>query len=161
MKRIFIPQLSQIQNKKFEEKNFKNIKIKLDISNLHYIKNVLRHKNGEEVLAFDGQQECLCLLNGENIEIVKFIRKNESQNTLKLAIAQIKPSRLEWLIEKATEIGVTEIFLLETKFTQNKIHNISRLEKIALQACAQSNRITVPKIYNAIKINEDYTIIVN
>jgi hypothetical protein len=57
MKRIFIPQLSQIQNKKFEEKNFKNIKIKLDISNLHYIKNVLRHKNGEEI--------CKVLKNGK------------------------------------------------------------------------------------------------
>jgi 16S rRNA (uracil1498-N3)-methyltransferase len=124
MKRIFIPQLSESANKKFEEKKFENIKIKIKLekSNLHYIKNVLRHKNGEEILAFDGQQECLCLLNGENIEIVKFIRKNESQKTLKLAIAQIKAPRLEWLIEKATEIGVTEIFLLETKFTQNKIH---------------------------------------
>ena len=62
--------------------------------------------------------------------------------------------RLEWLIEKATEIGVSEVFLLETKFTQHKRTNITRLNKIAIEAAKQCQRISIPKIYEPIKLNE-------
>lgn len=140
MKRIFIPHLEE--------------KIKLDKENLNYIKNVLRYKSGEQILAFDGEKEALCVFHGEHVETIKIVRKNESRHILQLAIAEIKPHRFEWLIEKATEIGVSEIFLLKTKFTQNKIHNIKRTEKIALQACMQCNRITIPKIHPAVTLDE-------
>lgn len=152
MKRIFIPEI-------------KLGEYILDKENENYLKNVLRFKENDEFLAFDGQKEALATYHGKYIAIKEITRTAVNINgqylepssklaILKLAIGQIKQPALEWLVEKATEIGVNEIFLLETKFTQNKNCNIKRLEKIAIAACKQSNRITIPKIYAPKKLDQ-------
>jgi|GEM_PF-333137 len=126
----------------------------LDRENTNYIKNVLRHRAGDQVIVFDGMKEALGVYDGKSsITITKMLRENVAEPVLKLAIAHIKQARFEWLVEKATEIGVSEIFLLDTKFSQNKIRNLERVRKIAIEAARQCNRVTIPKIHEAIKLD--------
>lgn len=126
----------------------------LDRENTNYIKNVLRHRAGHQIIVFDGASEALGVYDGKNsIKITKMLRENVVQPVLKLAIAHIKQARFEWLVEKATEIGVSEIFLLDTKFSQNKIRNLERARKIAIEAARQCNRVTIPKIHEPIKLD--------
>ena len=66
---------------------------------------------------------------------------------LRIAIAPTKNiGRMEWLVEKATEIGVDAIQLLQCERSERKKVRLDRLEKIALAAAKQSLRAYVPKI---------------
>ncbi len=130
----------------------KNINDKvLDFENLNYLKNVLRLKNYSEVEVFDGQNEYLCNFNGNEISIIKLLRQNEEKEIF-LAVSAIRQPRLEWLIEKATEIGVTKFFIIHFKHSDKHI-NIKRLEKIAIEACKQSKRISVPLFFQEEFVN--------
>ncbi len=141
MKRLFIDKISIGKHTPSKE-------------NMNYIKNVLRYRAGDKTIVFDGTNEAIGIFDGKNIEIIEYTRENVLEPTLKLAIAEIKQARFEWLIEKATELGVSEIFLLKTKFTQNHIRNLSRARKIAIEAARQCGRVTIPKIHESITLNK-------
>lgn len=126
----------------------------LDKENMNYLKKVLRLSNNTEIILFDGKHEAMGVYQENKIEIKQIIRQAENESKLQIAIGQIKPARLEWLIEKATEIGVTDIFLLQTKFTQKQNIKHDRLEKIAIEGAKQSNRITIPKIHKTTTLDQ-------
>jgi len=126
----------------------------LDKENMNYIKNVLRYRSGEEIIVFDGHSQAIATFTQAALNITQITHENVQEPALRLAIAQIKQPRFEWLVEKATEIGVSEIFLLTTKFTQNHVRNLERVRKIAIEAARQCERITIPKIHEAITLNE-------
>lgn len=135
-------------------KNINSETIKLDKENLNYIKKVLRLKNSQELLIFNGKEEFQGIFENDTVKIIATTKEEIQENPLKLAIGIIKQPRLEWLIEKATEIGVTEIFLLKTERTQNTLKNLNRIEKIAIEASKQSNRVTIPEIKEAINLKD-------
>lgn len=134
MKRIFIPNLET------------NI-IKLDSDNIHYLTKTLRLKSPTEILVFNGEKEYLAIFDptNNNITLQHFIRDKEKL-TLKLAVGEIKKERLEWLVEKATELGAIEITILKTERSQNHKNNITRLKKISISACQQCYRVSIPTI---------------
>lgn len=146
MRRIFI-EINEIAN-------CKNNTILLDKENANYIKNVLRLRDDSSLAIFDGANEYEAKLNGKYLHIQKTLRSVENEIPCRLAIAAIKQPRFEWLVEKATEIGCTEIFILETKFSQNTIRNYDRLRKITIEAARQCNRISIPKIHVQTKLNQ-------
>lgn len=141
MKRIFL-------------ENIKSGKTELDKENLHYLRKVLRCKENEEIHVFDGTQEARATFNCDYLYIGEILITNINEQPLKLAVAQIKQARFEWMIEKASEIGVTEIFILNTTRTNNEVRNFTRLKKIAIEAARQSGRITIPKIHQPISLKE-------
>ena len=61
---------------------------------------------------------------------------------------------MEWLIEKAVEIGVREITLLNCKRSERSKVNIDRLNKIALSAMKQSKRLWLPRIVGPMKMEQ-------
>ncbi len=64
-----------------------------------------------------------------------------------LAVGQLHDaSRMEWLVEKATELGVTEIFLVKTERVERTRYKLSRLESKVVSAVKQSSRAWVPRI---------------
>ena len=135
----------------------KHIKIESEIvltkSQSHYLKNVMRKKEGEELFVFNGSDgEWLTRISFIKKEVklipIKQIRKiNETSNLdIWICFGVIKPKNISYLIEKTTEIGVRKIFPLNTEFSENIKLNYSRLDKIAIEATEQSENIIVPKI---------------
>jgi len=69
--------------------------------------------------------------------------------TLVLAVALIRRERLEWLVEKATELGVTHLYLLRTERTvRTSAYRRDRLERIAWEAAKQCGRADIPRLYD-------------
>ena len=95
------------------------------------------------------------LISIENQNYInKITRENSLISKIKLGISSIKKERFEWLVEKATEIGVDEIFILKTARSQINHLNLERIKKIAQSAARQSNRIVIPEIHPEQKLEE-------
>lgn len=121
---------------------------------IHHIKDVMRLKPGSEILATDGkgQEYRLQLKNLKPFE-VKVMDVNtlpEGGTKIKFIISSIKVPLLELIIQKLTEIGVDEIIITKTKFSQITLDKLSpklkRWETIIQTACKQSERAYFPKI---------------
>lgn len=117
----------------------------------HYLIKVMRCKVLDKIIIFNGYE-------GEFLGIIKEIykkntylyvsdhlRKQVSCQELSLIFAPIKQHRLSFLIEKATELGVTKFVPITTQYTIMKNINIEKLEKIAIEAAEQSGRMDVPQ----------------
>ncbi|AUC14473.1 16S rRNA (uracil(1498)-N(3))-methyltransferase [Tenacibaculum sp. SZ-18] len=88
------------------------------------------------------------------IKEVEF-REKEWNYYLHVAIAPTKNiDRLEWFIEKATEIGIDEITLLLCDNSERKVVKIERLEKIMLSAAKQSLKFNAPKLNGLTKFKD-------
>jgi len=88
-----------------------------------------------------------------DIELVEESRGDRAKPAI--AVGLLKNStRMEWLIEKAVEIGVREITLLNCKRSERSKVNINRLSKIALSAMKQSKRLWLPRIVGPIKLEQ-------
>lgn len=119
----------------------------LSAENQRYLKKTLRFKGGEELLVFDGEQEVRGVFYNDYIELGKVVRIKENA-ILRLGIAEIQKERLEWLVEKATELGVSEITVLKTERSQ-KFYSFERLARIAVEASKQCLRVSIPEIKQA------------
>jgi 16S rRNA (uracil1498-N3)-methyltransferase len=113
---------------------------------------VLRLGQGAAVAAFNEVAgEWLCELSepGRGRSRLKAIRQTrppEAEADLWLLFAPIKRARLDWLVEKATELGVVALVPVWTARTQPERLNRDRLHSIAVAAAEQSERLSVPEI---------------
>ena len=115
---------------------------------------VLRLKAGDEIFLMDGcgqiytaevtvasTKRCLYSIK-ETIE-----REKDWNGYIHLAIAPTKMSdRMEWMVEKATEVGFDEITFLNCKFSERRTLRIDRLDKIIISAMKQSRKPWKPII---------------
>lgn len=119
----------------------------------HYLKNVLRRKSGDSILVFNGQDgEWRGIITGAekkstHIELQEKTRHQNIDQNLILLCPLIKKDPLDWLVQKATELGVSEIFLILTDRTNASHTNVDRLIRIAIEAAEQSGRLTLPVIH--------------
>jgi 16S rRNA (uracil1498-N3)-methyltransferase len=74
-----------------------------------------------------------------------------------LGIGFIRHSRLDYMIEKATELGITKFYFFNSRFTNYFTENTTRWEKITRQAIKQSNRLYLPEI----NISNDFSKFLN
>lgn len=126
-----------------------------------HILKVLRMRTGEIISITDGQGH---LAEGELVvEGKKAVLHNAKiQNIapsllphLHIAIAPTKSmDRLEFFIEKATELGVSEISFLQTEKSERKHLNIEKIKKQIISASKQSLRFHFPKIHGLVKLPE-------
>lgn len=115
----------------------------------------LRHRAGDEVLLTDGQgREATAVLVTASPKAcvleIEAVRENVGvrERRLHIAIAPTKNAdRIEWLVEKAVEIGIDEITPLITHNTERTRLNHDRLEKIAISAMKQSLHTHLPVIH--------------
>ncbi len=120
-----------------------------------HLSRVLRKKIGDHVMATDGRgnsyEIMIRSLNRSDAEctiIRTFARWNEPKREVTLAISILKnPARLDLVVEKATELGVTTIIPLLCERTIPKQEKHARLEKIAVAALKQCGRSLLPKIF--------------
>ena len=89
------------------------------------------------------------------VKIISVKQHVEKRNySIHLAIAPTKNTdRLEWMVEKCTEIGIDEISLVETRYSERKFQKLERLEKIAISAMKQSGQAYLPKLNEMQKIS--------
>lgn len=123
---------------------------------------VLRHKTGDILHCIDGKgtmfRAKIESINDKSAQL----RIEESiadfgipPSHLHMAVAILRnPDRYEWFVEKAVEIGVTEITPLVTERTEKKRINTDRLRKIALAAIKQSQRAQLPVINEPVTLRD-------
>ena len=128
-----------------------NLKDKLDKSQSHYISKVMRIKKSEVFSLFNsnGEWEAKILNISKSLvefNITKQLRQKEYPKELWLAFSPIKSNYFNFMIQKATELGVTKFLPIIFDRTVVRKINKERLEKVIIEAAEQSNRINVPSI---------------
>ena len=131
---------------------------KLDKSQSHYLNKVMRVKENEVFSLFNnnGEWEAKVLSISKNIikfKIIKQLRQKENIKELWLAFSPIKSNYQNFMIQKATELGVTKFLPIIFDRTVVRKINKERLEKIIIEASEQSNRINLPKIEEPQSLN--------
>ena len=124
---------------------------KLDKSQSHYLTKVMRIKENGVFSLFnkEGEWETKIISISKNIvefQTIKKIRQKEYTKEMWLAFSPIKSNYLNFMIQKATELGITKFFPIIFDRTVVREINKERLEKIVIEASEQSNRLNVPLI---------------
>ena len=123
----------------------------LDKSQSHYLNKVMRVKENEHFSLFNnkGEWEAKILKISKgfvDFQIIKQLRLKENVKDLWLAFSPIKSNYQNFMIQKATELGVTKFLPIIFERTIVRSINIKRLKKIVIEASEQSNRINIPLI---------------
>ena len=131
---------------------------KLDKSQSHYLSKVMRIKENEFFSIFNssGEWEAKILNISKNLvkfKITKQLRHKVTFKDLWLAFSPIKSNYFNFMIQKATELGVTKFLPVILDRTIIRKINKERLEKIIIEATEQSNRIQIPKIEDPQSLN--------
>ena len=134
-----------------------NLTDKLNKSQSHYVSKVMRLKENEVFSLFNnsGEWEARILNITKSIvefNVVKKLRQKENIKDLWLAFSPIKSNYFNFMIQKATELGVTKFLPVIFDRTIVRKINKERLEKVIIEAAEQSNRITVPSIEDPQKL---------
>tara|TARA_B100000674_G_scaffold458022_1_gene433871 strand:+ start:16 stop:717 length:702 start_codon:yes stop_codon:yes gene_type:complete len=130
-----------------------NLTDKLDKSQSHYLTKVMRIKKNEFFSLFneEGEWEAKILEISKSIvefKIIKQLRRKKNTKELWLAFSPIKSNYQNFMIQKATELGITKFLPIIFDRTVVRKVNKERLKKIAIEASEQSNRINIPSIEN-------------
>ncbi|MGE0259805.1 MAG: 16S rRNA (uracil(1498)-N(3))-methyltransferase [Alphaproteobacteria bacterium] len=126
--------------------------VPLTDDNVHRLRNVLRLASGAPIAAFNERDgEWLCRIDQLRrsygaIKAIERRRAPEPDADIWLIFAPIKRARLEWIVEKATELGVAAMIPVVTAHTQAERVNRERLRVIATAASEQSERMSLPEI---------------
>src|SRR5437764_5204188 len=126
--------------------------IALGESPSNYLGNVLRLGPGAELLVFDGRSgEWLARIAEADrkhmaLTVERRTREAEVIPDVWLGFAPVKRAQTDWLVEKATELGVARLMPVMTGRTIAERVRIERLEAIAIEAAEQCGRTRVPEI---------------
>ena len=132
----------------------------LDAEESNHCVRVLRHRNGEVIHVVDGVG-CLyrCEIVDANPKALQFkiLEKQEGYGShpyhLRMAVAPPKNiDRFEWFAEKATEIGVDVITPLFGEYSERKVFNPARTERILVSAAKQSHKGAIPVLEPAARV---------
>jgi len=123
----------------------------LDKSQSHYLSKVMRIKEKEVFSLFNssGEWEAKILNISKSLvefKITKQLRQKENFKELWLAFSPIKSNYFNFMIQKATELGITKFLPIIFERTIVRKINKERLKKLVIEAAEQSNRIQVPTI---------------
>ena len=131
----------------------------------HHLRTVLRLKAGDSVEIFDGEGSGYSgrIEDRDADTVVVLLEKltaRQSSVWTALAPALIKADRFEWMLEKATELGVDEIRPLETRFADIRIPGtrlearLERWRRIVRESSKQCRRLSIPIIHAPIPLRE-------
>tara|TARA_S200000501_G_scaffold84346_1_gene76937 strand:- start:1369 stop:2067 length:699 start_codon:yes stop_codon:yes gene_type:complete len=135
----------------YPEKLSINLETNLDKSQSYYLLKVMRIKRGDTISVFNKSGEWKSIIT-ENIKSIVYfkvteqLRQKEIEQEMWLAFSPIKSNYFNFMIQKATELGVTKFLPIISERTIVRKINNERLNKIIIESCEQSNRINVPSI---------------
>lgn len=142
----------------------------LDDRNCHYLIHVLRIKAGQSLVLFDGDgKDYLAIVDEvKRKSVVVSIQEqvepehsiSESPLAITLGIAVSKGERMDWVMQKATELGVTAIQPLITQRVDVKLNQERMIKRhdhwrgIVIGACEQSGRCVLPALAHALTLEQ-------
>ncbi len=141
MDRFYCPELTH-----------KSLLLTLPADESHHITNVFRKKTGEQIEVTNGAG-LVAISEIEKIDrqivtcrVLNIIETPPPLPRIHLAISTIRPKRMDWAVEKLTELGVHSIQPLIFKYTNVKTFKINHLQKIAVSALKQSRQAFLPTL---------------
>lgn len=135
----------------------------LDGKDLHHIKNVMRMKDNDKIEVVFNERLFLCKINYYDNVIASIIEeidiKSKKDKKISIIIPVLKENKMDFILQKSTELGVDEIIPIITERTLIKINDkenkkIERWKRICKEASEQSMRINIPNITNIRKIDD-------
>ena len=135
----------------------------LDDKDLHHIKNVMRMKDNDNIEVVFDEKLYKCKINYNNtvdITIIEEIISSINRNTkISIIVPVLKENKMDFILQKSTELGVDEIIPIITERTLVKLNDkenkkLERWNRICKEASEQSMRLNIPKITNVKKIND-------
>ncbi len=128
-----------------------NLSSQLSKTQSHYLTKVMRIKSGGSFSVFnrsgEWKAEIFNITNGiVEFKVLKKLRDKNYEKEIWLTFAPIKSNYFNFMIQKATELGVTKFIPIVSERTVVRKINKERIEKIIIEASEQSNRLMVPKI---------------
>jgi 16S rRNA (uracil1498-N3)-methyltransferase len=123
---------------------------------------VLRLKGGDELFLMDGSgcfyraRVTIAATRNCYYEILETLpQQPQWKGRLHLAIAPTKMlDRIEWMLEKATEVGIDEVSFLNCAFSERKLLKLPRLEKIVISAVKQSRKAWKPVLHEIVTFKD-------
>ena len=138
-----------------------NQEIILGKEHSHYLGNVLRKNKGDEVRLFNGKDgEWLCEITSIAKRELVLIglsctrKQPENREEKHLYFAPLKKQRLDFLIEKSVELGVTKLIPVLTRNTENRHLKEERVRLQIIEAAEQCERLDIPELADSIKLSE-------
>ncbi|MBN3584658.1 16S rRNA (uracil(1498)-N(3))-methyltransferase [Algoriphagus aestuarii] len=135
--------------------------IHLEPEESKHLTRVLRKKQGDTVFVTNGKGELFeCTIQEADqrkttLSVLNTTLVPEEDFHIHLVIAPTKsPDRMEWMIEKITEIGFHEITLIESMNSERSFLKTDRLNKKIIAACKQSLKFRIPTLHSSKKLNE-------
>lgn len=132
--------------------------VELDAQQAHRLRHVLRLEPGAPVRLFNAasgewRAELLRLdRRGGEARLGERLRAPAAEPGPRLAVAPIRANRLDWLVEKAVELGVASLDLVVTRRTVVRATRSDRLRAIAIEAAEQCGRLGVPTIGEPVEL---------
>ena len=133
--------------------------VELDPAQSNYLGSVLRMKRGDQLLIFDGSSgEWLAEVveagkKKMTLSILEPTRAQESVPDLWLAFAPVKKGRVDWLVEKAVELGVARLLPVVTRRTIVDKLNLDRMRAHIVEAAEQCGRTALADIDEPVKLD--------
>ncbi|MBN1268636.1 MAG: 16S rRNA (uracil(1498)-N(3))-methyltransferase [Kiritimatiellae bacterium] len=141
--------------------------LRLSPDESHHLLHVLRASVGDRVTAFDGQgREAVCVIESSagriaGLRVLESSRKTRPGAEITLAQALMKGQRMDWMIEKATELGAARIVPIEAERSVVRLRGDERVErrrrwqKIAVSAAKQCGSAWLPEV-TAVQTPEEF-----
>jgi 16S rRNA (uracil1498-N3)-methyltransferase len=136
------------------------VAVALDEGPSHYLLHVMRAKSGNRVLLFNGRDgEWLAEIGqvskrGVTATCLSQTRPQAGAPDIWLAFAPVKKTPADYLVQKATELGVSRLLPVFTRRTIVSRVNLERMAANAAEAAEQSERLTVPEIREATDLDK-------
>lgn len=133
--------------------------VSLTAAQAHYLNHVVRLQPNDTIALFNGQdgewQSRLVRIrkSGAEAQAITQLREQVHEPDLCLLFAPIKGHRIDTIVEKATELGVRNIWPVITQRTVVSRVNIERLQANAVEAAEQSERLSVPKVFAPLSLD--------
>ena len=124
----------------------------LDEAQVHYLRHVMRRPDGAPLLVFngrDGEWRATLEGHGKKAAVARLgerTREQVAEPDVWLCFAPVKRARIDYIAEKATELGAAVLQPVLTQHTNVERVNIERLRANAIEAAEQTERLTVPEV---------------
>jgi len=126
--------------------------VPLDEAQAHYLRHVMRRADGAPLLLFngrDGEWAAELALRGKKgaaAQVTEQTRLQAGEPDVWLCFAPVKRARIDYIAEKATELGVAVLQPVLTQHTAVERVNVERLRANAVEAAEQTERLSVPEV---------------
>jgi 16S rRNA (uracil1498-N3)-methyltransferase len=131
----------------------------LTATQANYLVNVLRLKPGSDVIVFngrDGEWRARLAMAGKKtvrLEISSRTREQTTPTDLHYLFAPLKHARLDYMVQKAVEMGASRLQPVMTRHTQAERINVARMRANVIEAAEQCGILSVPDVAEAVKLD--------